>query len=254
MTETATSVEKAMRLLDVFRQHGPVVGVTEMARLARLSKSTTFRLMTQLERAGYLESSRGCYSLSLRNIELAGATLVDEPAGLRATAGPFLSELFLHVRSVVQLGVLDATEVVCLDRVCAPNQVVPAPRIGARTRASYSALGKAMLAFGTAAEVQQLLAEGLDRRTPRSIVLPGLFVKELQRIRSVGIAIDREEASLGITSVAAPVLVGGRAVAAVSASHITGRFDLGHAGTHVARAARSIAAALHDNVALVESR
>jgi IclR family transcriptional regulator, acetate operon repressor len=82
-------------------------------------------------------------------------------------------------------------------------------------------LGKVLLAYAEPERLRTLLTAGLSRRTPRTIVAPGMFVGELERDRERGFAMEREESTVGIACVAAPVFdAAGTAVAAVS---VTGR-------------------------------
>jgi DNA-binding IclR family transcriptional regulator len=62
-----------------------------------------------------------------------------------------------------------------------------------------------------------VLAAGLVRRTPRTVVAPGLLRQELDRVRACGVAEEHEESTVGIACTAAPVMdASGRAVAAIS--------------------------------------
>ena len=68
---------------------------------------------------------------------------------------------------------------------------------------------------------------GLVRRTPRTIVMPGLLQRELADIRRTGVAFEREESARGIACVACPVIdQSGRAVAAVSVTGWMMRMDV----------------------------
>ena len=53
--ENVPSVTKALQLLEAFRSSGAVVGVSEIARLADVPKSTAFRLLAHLEKSGFVE-------------------------------------------------------------------------------------------------------------------------------------------------------------------------------------------------------
>ncbi|UGB40685.1 IclR family transcriptional regulator [Nocardioides sp. cx-173] len=237
-----TSVSKALRLLASFRGVGPVAGVSELARLTGLPKSTAFRLLAQLEASGYLERSGTDYRLDRMLFELGNCVPMCSHGDLRSIAGPFLSDLFLRSRYVVHLAVLDGVDVVYLDKIHGHGNVRVPTKVGGRMRASCSALGKAMLPFGHREAVEQILQEGLARRTPHSIAAPGLFVSELNQVRKHGVAFDREEAALGLTCVAAPIISQGVAVAAVSVSGPTGRFDPVALAKQVQSAAREISA------------
>ncbi|MHA6781982.1 IclR family transcriptional regulator domain-containing protein [Pseudonocardia saturnea] len=74
-----------------------------------------------------------------------------------------------------------------------------------------------MLAFAPPGRLAEVLAAGLARRTPRTVVAPGHLVRDLAHIAERGIAEEHEESTVGIACVAAPVLdASGTAVAAVS--------------------------------------
>lgn len=235
-----TSVHKALRLLDAFRVVGPVVGVSELARVTGLPKSTAFRLLNQLEDSGFLRRDGTDYCLAGTVFELGNRVEMCTEGDLRGIAGPFLSALFLHSRYEVHLAVLDGTDVVYVDKIHGHAGIRVPAEVGGRIRASCSALGKAMLPFGHRDEIERIIEDGLVRRTRHSIAAPGLFVAELQRVREHGVAFDREEAALGLTCVAAPIIHSGLGIAAVSVSGPTGRFDPASLATRVKSAALEI--------------
>lgn len=250
--EKVTSVTKALILLDTFRRVGPVAGVSELARAAGLPKSTAFRLLNQLAAAGFLTRQGTDYHLAQRVFELGNSVPACSPGDLRSIAGPFLSDLFLATRTVVHLAVLDGTDVLYLDKIQGSAQVSVPTVVGGRIPASCSALGKAMLPFGHKDVTEQILAEGLQRRTKRSVAAPGLFLSELQQVREHRVAFDREEAAPGLTCVAAPIIWRGRSIAAISASGPTGRFDPTAVASRLRSAANEVAALYAAHVRDVE--
>lgn len=237
-----TSVTKALSLLDAFRRLGPVAGVSDLARVTGLPKSTAFRLLNQLVASGFLNRSGTDYRLDQHIFELGNCVPICAPGDLRSIAAPFLSELFPISRTVVHLAVLDRTDVLYVDKIQGSSAARVPTVVGGRIPASCSALGKAMLPFGHKQVVEQILQAGLTRRTRYSIAAPGLFLAELQQIRQHGVAFDREEAALGLTCVAAPILWAGRAIAAISTSGATGRFDPAALASRVKAAANEISA------------
>lgn len=241
-SEPLTSVGKALRLLAAFRTTGPIAGVSEMARVTGLPKSTAFRLLSQLEHSGFLTRRGTDYQLDRMVFELGNRVADCAPGDLRAIAGPFLSDLFLHSRYVVHLAVLDRADVLYLDKIHGLGGIKVPTTVGGRMRASCSALGKAMLPYGHQDAVDRILHDGLIRRTRHSIAAPGLFLAELRRVGEQGLAFDREEAALGLTCVAAPIIHHGKAVAAISVSGPTGRFDPAALAVRVQSAAHEISA------------
>ncbi|MGK5113228.1 IclR family transcriptional regulator [Geodermatophilus sp. CPCC 205506] len=237
-----TSVSKALQLLDAFRLAGPSLGVSELARRAGVPKSTAFRLLAYLEQGGYVERTGTDYRLGWRLFELGNRVHHCRPRGLRDLALPYLSELYVSTGNVVHLGVLEGNDVVYLEKIHGHRAVRTPTTVGGRMPAACVGLGKAILAFGDAGTARRVVSAGLERRTPYSIAEPGRFLNELGRVRTNGIAFDREEAALGLTCVAAPILVDGRAVAAISVSGSTTRFNPSVNAAHVRRAAAQISA------------
>jgi DNA-binding IclR family transcriptional regulator len=234
------SVTKALQLLDAFRDARGALGVSEVARLAGVPKSTAFRLLSYLEKAGFVERAGKEYLLGGRLFELGNSVPMCRRGGLRDTALPHLSELFVATGKVVQLGVLEGSDVVYLEKITGRDTVDVPTAVGMRMPASCTALGKAMLAFSDRETIGHVLHHGLVRRTRYSHADPARFLNELRRVHDERIAFDREEVQVGLVCAAAPVLQGGRAVAAVSVSGRATHFNPAVAVTHVRRAAEAI--------------
>ena len=131
------SVTKALRLLDVFRSDGPVLGVSELARQAGVAKSTAFRLLALLEDAELVERDGRGYRLSWRLFELGTSVQRRWPSGLREIAAPWLTEVFVRAGgNVVHLAVLDGTDALYLERIHGHKAVNPASRVGGRLPAA----------------------------------------------------------------------------------------------------------------------
>lgn len=244
-SEATTSVTKALQLLDAFRGAAGALGVSELARRSGLPKSTAFRLLATLESGGYVERVGRAYQLAWRLFELGNGVSACRPKGLRDIATPFLSELHVRTRLVTQLAVLDGGDVIYLEKIRGHAALRIPTNIGGRVPANCSGLGKAMLAFSDPETIRDVVEEGLARRTPYSIVDPGRFLAELRRIHASGVAVDREEAALGLTCVAAPILYEGRAIAAVSVSGPSARFNHRALAPEIQRIAAEISKRFH---------
>ena len=156
------SVTKALRLLDVFRSEGPVLGVSELARQAGVAKSTAFRLLALLEDAELVERDGRGYRLSWRLFELGTSVQRRWPSGLREIAAPWLTEVFVRAGgNVVHLAVLDGSDVLYLDRVSSPRSPRVPTAVGMRVPATCTGLGKAMLAFGARVDRDAVPVEGI---------------------------------------------------------------------------------------------
>jgi len=169
--------------------------------------------------SGVVEISAEGVRLGMRLFELG--QLAARPRNLRDVATPYLADLHESTGKTVHLVVPDGTDVLYVQKL--ENRRTPSlgSRVGGRMPMYCTAVGKALLAYAEPSLVQAVLTSRLARRTPRTIVAPGLLERELQRVRDTGIAEEHEESTVGVVCVAAPVLdTRRRAVAAIS---ITGR-------------------------------
>ena len=98
-----------------------------------------------------------------------------------------------------------------------------------------------MLAYCRPEIVQMVLGGSLARRTAYSVTEPGRLAAELQRIRAAGVAMDKEEAALGLGCVAAPIVYGTNVVAAISVAGPVQNMNWTASAALVKGAARRIA-------------
>lgn len=211
-----SSAAKAMLLLNVFHGGPPSLGVTEIARDAGLPKSTAFRLLGLLAEHGFIVRNGSRYSLGSRLFELGAHSTCSRPRSIRDIATPVLADLYAKYRSTVHLGVLDAGQVLYLEKLYGPNQPSTPSHVGSKLPASLTAVGKSLLAFAEPGELTTALDGELPRRTQHSITDRAVLVDELETVRRTGFSVDREESTLGLACFAAPIRSGERVVAAVS--------------------------------------
>jgi len=224
-TDSSTSVSKALQLLDAFRSSHGTLGVSAIARRAGVPKSTAFRLLSNLETSGYVERDGKDYQLTLKVYELGKHVKNGKTRELRELANPFLTELHLRTGWVSHLAILDGIEVVYLDKVSGLRAIKTPTRVGGRMPATCTGLGKALLAVSDNETVHRAVMGGLRPQTRYSIASPKRLINELVRVKQEGIALDCEEAALGLTCVAAAVATQNGLSVAISASGATNRYD-----------------------------
>jgi len=226
-SETATTspyrvqvIERAMAIIDSLAGERPDRSLMELAGELQLHKSTVHRLLMILERHRLVEreTRTGRYRLGLRLFELGSLAIAR--FNIRERARHHLERLVSEVDETVHLCVLDAGEVLYVDKIEPSRSVRMASRIGRRNGAHCSAVGKAMLAHLPEREVDEVVKQhGLARFTPRTIVTPADLKSELKATRKRGYAIDNEEAEEGVRCVGAAVLGhNGHPLAAISVS------------------------------------
>ena len=211
-------ISRAFRLLGAFRSGPSELTLDELATRSGLARSTAHRLSGQLAEQGALERSRRGWRLGVGLFELG--QIVPRQQRLRDVALAYMEDLYEATRETVQLAVLEGGEVLYVEIISGHRKVPTPSRRGGRLPAHCTALGKALLAFSDDVGSAWLKDNApLARRTSRTLIEPDRLQRELHDVRRIGLAYDREEASPGLTCVAAPVLTAsGNARAALSVS------------------------------------
>ena len=226
-------------ILSAFDNSRRHLTLSELARRADLPKSTAHRIVGDLVRHNLLETEDGEIRLGMRVFELG--ELVPRRRTLLDAARPYLTDLRAATQHTVHLAVLVDREVLYLDVVPGLSGPRLPSRAGGRLPAHATGVGKAILAFSGSAVVQVVLESSLDAMTPYTITRPSLLARQLSTIRDQGIAHDREESTIGVSCVAAPVIgAAGYAVGAVSVSGTTPTIDARLLGPAVRTAALSL--------------
>ncbi|MFF9105161.1 IclR family transcriptional regulator [Streptomyces rubrogriseus] len=197
-------IGRVMAILDEVAAEPGEVGLSELARRTGLKKATVHRLATELVERRLLDRGAYGYRLGFRTFELGHRVQVSRL--LRNLALPYMEDLYEISHEIVQLAVLDGTDIVYLEKLTGHRSYQAPSAVGERFPAHCSGIGKAILAFSPDAVVERVVTAGLPRRTPRTITDPDLFRKELVRVRDSGVAYDREEGHPEVSCVAAPIL------------------------------------------------
>lgn len=224
------------RIIGAFQDVDSVLTLHEITERTELPKSTVHRMVNQLDQLGWLERDYDGWRVGIRLFEIGG--LASRRRRLTESAHPHLHALAVATGFAVQLGILDGTEVVYLERIATGDFPLPT-REGGRQPAYCTALGKAMLAFDPEATAD-VIAEGFPQRTERTLTDPGQLQAELARVVETGLAFDHQEAYKGLSCVAAPLRNAGRAIAAVSVTGPVERIDLHAVAPLVQRTAEAI--------------
>ena len=213
-------------IMECLARHDEPLGITAIARDIGLPKSTVSRLVNDLVEHRYLERGRGGVRLGLRLFELGQKA--GGPRELRQIARAQMADLRQATGRTVQMAVLEGSDVVYIEilrgeaRLSAPQR----GEEGGRLPAHATALGKALLAFSSAATVMEVLAAPLETFTPNTITDPSVLRRQLETIRETGVAYQFEESGPGLTAVASTILTPWKtAFAAISMSGRVGEFQ-----------------------------
>jgi len=241
-----SSVKRTFQVLDVFTPSQSELSLTEISGKLGSDKSSTSRILMTLASAGFLERNpmNRKYRLGWKLVDL-GNRVLSRDNDIRECASPFLEELAQRITEIVHLSILDGNQIVYVEKKGEGQTLTVATKIGGRSPAHSSAMGKVLLSGLSKNELLERLGAGpLIRFTPNTITEIPKLQKHLEEVRNQGFAIDNEESFLGIKCVAAPIKnANGKIIAAVSASVPTqrmGRERLKEIRTHVLQTAHRI--------------
>jgi IclR family transcriptional regulator, KDG regulon repressor len=206
-SDLVPAVDRAAQILKTLAASDVSLGVSEIGRQLGLNKSTVHDIVATLSRHRLVErdGTTKTYRLGHALAELgqrAGAR-----ANLQTAAHPRLVAFARSVEETVLLGTYYDGHVTIVDREEAPHALKITSPIGHRLYYSVGAFGKIFLAAMTDPQVTELLSDKPPRAfTPRSITKPAAYRAALERVRSLGYALDDEEYMSGVRAAAAPLV------------------------------------------------
>ena len=236
---------KTLDVLGAFTPQRPRLSLSEIARVAGLSLTTTHRIVGDLVEWRALErSTNGRYQVGLRLFETASLS----PRGLplREVALPFMEDLYEATHENVQLAVREELEVVYVERLAGRGAVPVLTRVGGRFALHATGVGLVLLANAPDAVREQVLGGRLERWTDQTVTDPAHLRAVLAEVRARGVAVSDRQVTDDALSVACPIH--DRNDAVVAALSVVVHADEGHEAVAlvpaVRAASRSISRAL----------
>lgn len=199
------TLEKCMRILELFSDTSPVLHVGEIARILDLPRSTAYRYVSALREHGLIEEAPGGngYRLGPRILELA-ASMSRKP--LRELALPYMERVVREMGETVILCGLRGHVGVCLEKVDGHHALRVSFELGETYPLHAAATGKAIFAFLEPRIQEEIIADvGLPRFTATTITAESKLRQELARIRRLGFAESDGEAIEGTRGIAVPI-------------------------------------------------
>lgn len=203
-----SSLARGLSVLEAFDQDQPNMGVADLAKKTGLSKSTIYRLVYTLRSLGYiiLDGHDNKYTLGPKVLSLGYAVL--SSLDLREIAQPYLLRLSHLVKETVNLAVLDEWKLVYVERIKTHQIININLHVGSRLELYNTAMGRVLAAFRE--------KEWLDRYVKKylkKIPEAGPYwrdngdklLKILEEVRENDFAINNQELTPGLLSVASPV-------------------------------------------------
>ncbi len=235
-------LHKTLDILESLREGGGS-RLADLSRDVELPKPTVHRILATLEVRGYLDRTPdGAYRMSKKFSGIRRDIPIEQLV-LRA-AEPAIESLVAACKETVNLGILDAGEVVVIHTLESPQAVRMSSKVGNRRHLHSTAIGKVLLAGLPDRDVLRLIKlKGLPRLTATTLVTKTSVMAEIQRVREQGFSLDNQENEMEGRCIGAPMYSADRrVVAALSISGPVFRMNLARAHSLVGRLQESCAA------------
>ena len=190
-------LDRAAAILGAFDAAHRELTLAALVTRSGLPRSPTHRPADRMEKPG------DRYRIGNRLFEVA--SLAPIRLELREAVLPFLQDLHQATKITVQLGVLDGTQILVVEKITGHRAMPMLSQTGGMIPAYCSALGRAILAYSEPAVIDAVLAGPLPARTPRTLTSRVAITRELTAVPERGWAVDREEGNIGMSCVAAPI-------------------------------------------------
>lgn len=197
------SVERAFELLELMGRAGGECSLSHLSSESPLPPPTIHRLLRTLVGIGYVRQLPDRrYALGPRLIRLGEVA----NRQLGAVAIPLLESVVDELSETASLAVLDGDMVIYTAQAPSPHSMRTNNEVGRRIPLHATAVGKAVLAELDDARILKLVTQsGLPAATANSVTsLSGVFA-EVEKVRTVGYALDREEQEAGVCGIAVGV-------------------------------------------------
>ena len=202
----SVAVERALAMLESVAEESEGLSNADISRKLKIPKSSASYILRTLEKQGYLnrEPGTGKYRVGLKVLSLSRGAL--SGLDVREVALPIMRRLMEQTSLTCHLAILDGPDAVYIEKVAPQGFIKMDTWVGRRMRVHATSVGKALVAHISRERLEKILSQqGMQKRTPKTITTVPRLLKELEKVRQQGYAVDDEENNMGARCVGAPV-------------------------------------------------
>lgn len=192
---------RSLAILECFSLEKPALTLQEIYRKVELPKSTTFRLVTTLQNAGYLlQRTDARYTLSYKLLLLG--SVVRETLDVREITRPIMEDLARSTGETVTLSTRSDLERICLDVVESSSLLRSIVLPGDRLPLLYGATGKMFLAQLDDKTIEKVR---VAQQMPRKRISRKALMQLVAEIRTHGYALTHDDRVDGVMAISVPI-------------------------------------------------
>ena len=207
VTYSAPSVKKAFKILHAVSESSNGLGISDLSKKLKIGKSTVHGIARALEELGILVRDplykRYTVGYSLLELCRTGFAKID----LKELARKPMEKLMGKVGETVFLGVLNGDHVTIVDTVESRNEMKITSPPGTRLPLLAGATGRVLLSQIEKEKAREMIQKkSLVRYTSKTVIDQRQFLREIEKVKGQGYAVDDEEYIAGVRAVAVPLV------------------------------------------------
>jgi IclR family pca regulon transcriptional regulator len=214
-----TSLARGLLVIQSFTPQTPQMTISQLSVKTGLSRAAVRRCLYTLTKLGFAGIEDGSrYALRPRMLTLSNTYSASN--SLSTAAQPILERMSAALHESFSVATLDGDDIVYIARSTVSRVMSDDLHIGSRLPAYCTSMGRVLLAYLPADQLEQYLARvALIAHTPRTVSSVEKLRLALRNVRRHGYALVDQEYEIGLRSLAVPVYSPtGRVVATINLS------------------------------------
>jgi IclR family pca regulon transcriptional regulator len=214
-----TSLARGLLVIQSFTPQTPQMTISQLSVKTGLSRAAVRRCLYTLSKLGFAGIEEGSrYALRPRMLTLSNTYSASN--SLSTAAQPILERMSANLHESFSVATLDGDEIVYIARSNVSRVMSDDLHIGSRLPAYCTSMGRVLLTYLAAEQIEQYLARVvLTPHTARTVSSVEKLRLALRNVRRHGYALVDQEYEIGLRSLAVPVYSPtGRVVATINLS------------------------------------
>lgn len=202
--EFIESLDRGLRVLQSFSADRRPMTLSDIARVANLSRATTRRILLTLQKSGFVAGDERLFSLTPRVLALASPYLASNQ--IVTVMQPLMDDVSTKAKEVCSLAILDGQEAVFIARASPARVFSAGIDIGYRLPAYCTSVGRVLL--GRLPNDELTAAVGsmtLSAQTPETVTDRSIVIATIISDRNKGYSLVDREAEPGFRSISVPI-------------------------------------------------
>jgi len=222
-----TSLARGLLVIQAFSPQTPQMTISQLAAKTGISRAAVRRCLYTLAKLGFAGAEEGP-RYALRPHMLALSNSYSASNSLSTAAQPILERMSAALHESFSVATLDGDEIVYIARSTVSRVMSDDLHIGSRLPAYCTSIGRVLLAYMPAEQLEQYLARVvLTPHTARTVSSVEKLRLALRNVCRHGYALVDQEYEVGLRSIAVPVhSPTGRVVATINLSGSAPRISL----------------------------